>query len=68
MTKTLIDIDDALLEQAMRLTGAPTKKAVVNDALGQVVRRYEALGYVDLLRGGVDAELDDVKVIEDAQR
>lgn len=26
MTKTIIDVDDALLEQAMRFTGATTKR------------------------------------------
>ncbi|WP_298866183.1 type II toxin-antitoxin system VapB family antitoxin [Microbacterium sp.] len=68
MTKTLIDIDDALLARAMRLTGATTKKAAVNDALGQVVRRFEALGYIDMIRAGVAVDLDDAQVIEDAQR
>jgi len=68
MTKTLIDIDDALLERAMKLTGAPTKRAAVNDALAQVVRRFEALGYIDMIRGGVAIELDNAEVIEEAQR
>lgn len=68
MTKTLIDIDDALLAKAMELTGAVTKKAAVNDALAQVVRRGEALGYVDLLRSGIAVDLDDARVIDDAQR
>lgn len=68
MTKTLIDVDDELLEQAMRLTGATTKKAAVNAALAQTVRRGEALGYIDMLRNGVASELDDADVIADAQR
>lgn len=68
MTKTLIDVDDALLEQAMRLTGATTKKAAVNAALAQTVRRGEALGYIDMLRSGVAIELDDADVTADAQR
>lgn len=68
MTKTLIDIDDTLLEQAMRLTGATTKKAAVNAALAQAVRRGEALGYVDLLRSGMAIALDDADVTDDAQR
>lgn len=68
MTKTLIDVDDELLEQAMRLTGATTKKAAVNAALAQTVRRGEALGYIDMLRNGVAIELDDADVIADAQR
>ena len=68
MTKTLIDVDDELLEQAMRLTGATTKKAAVNAALAQTVRRGEALGYIDMLRSGAAIELDDADVIADAQR
>lgn len=68
MTKTLIDIDDELLEQAMRVTGATTKKAAVNEALAQTVRRSAALGYVDMLRTGVVVDLDDPDAIADAQR
>jgi len=68
MTKTLIDIDDALLARAMELTGATTKKAAVNEALAQAVRRIEALGYIDMVSGGVAVDLDDSRVIDAAQR
>lgn len=68
MTKTLIDIDDELLARVMELTGATTKKAAVNAALAQAARRGEALGYVDLLRGGLAVELDRAQVVADAQR
>jgi len=68
MTKTLIDIDEALLARAMELTGATTKKAAVNEALMQVVRRGEALGYIDLLQSGIAVDLDDARVIDRAQR
>lgn len=68
MTKTLIDVDDELLARVMKLTGATTKKAAVNEALAQAARRGEALGYVDLLRGGLAVELDDTDVITGAQR
>ncbi|MGB3376960.1 MAG: type II toxin-antitoxin system VapB family antitoxin [Microbacterium sp.] len=68
MAKTLVDIDDALLARAMQLTGAATKKAAVNEALAQMVRRFEARGYIDLIRGGVAVELDDPSVIDSAQR
>ena len=36
--RTNIDIDDKLMEQAMRSSGAPTKKAVVEEALRMLVR------------------------------
>lgn len=68
MTKTLIDVDDDLLDRVMKLTGATTKKAAVNEALAQAARRGEALGYVDLLHAGVAIELDDAAVIDGAQR
>ncbi|KJL34174.1 type II toxin-antitoxin system VapB family antitoxin [Microbacterium azadirachtae] len=68
MTKRLIDIDDALLAKAMEVTGAVTKKAAVNEALAQVVRRGEALGYIDLLQSGIAVDLDDARIIDDAQR
>ncbi|UJP09579.1 type II toxin-antitoxin system VapB family antitoxin [Microbacterium sp. KUDC0406] len=68
MTKTLIDVDDTLLERAMELTGTATKKAAVNEALAQVVRRGEALGYIDLISTGIVVELDDPDVIDGAQR
>ena len=35
--RTNIDIDDALLEEAMSVTGLATKKATVEEALRQVV-------------------------------
>lgn len=68
MTKTIIDVDDDLLKQAMRFTGATTKKAAVNEALAQTVRRGESLGYIDMLRSGIAIELDDADVTTDAQR
>jgi Arc/MetJ family transcription regulator len=36
--RTNIDIDDKLMAQAMRASGAPTKKAVVEEALRLLVR------------------------------
>jgi Arc/MetJ family transcription regulator len=36
--RTNIDIDDKLMEQAMKATGATTKKAVVESALRKVVQ------------------------------
>ncbi len=44
--RTNIDIDDKLMKQAMKATGAPTKKAAVETALRAVVRlqKQEAIG------------------------
>lgn len=37
--RTNIDIDDDLLAEAMRITGLTTKKAAVEEALRQIVRK-----------------------------
>lgn len=41
MTKTLIDIDDALLEAARGALGTATKKDTVNKALREVIAARE---------------------------
>lgn len=61
MTRTNIDIDDALLEQAMQLFGTTTKKETVELALrrlvGKAMTREEALA----MRGtGWDGDLDEM--------
>lgn len=38
--RTNIEIDDALLAEAMAATGLPTKKATVEEALLRLVRRH----------------------------
>jgi Arc/MetJ family transcription regulator len=52
MTKTLIDIDDNLLDQAQQILATTTKKATVNAALREVVRRWAAMRFSVLARGG----------------
>ncbi len=42
MTKTLVDVDDALLARAMELLGTSTKKDTINRALQLVVEDEEA--------------------------
>lgn len=68
MTKTLIDINDDVLERAMELSGLPTKRAVVASALEAYVRRMELTRYADFVAGGVLVDLADPAVIERAQR
>jgi len=41
MTKTLVDIDDALLEAAREVLGTSTKKDTVNAALREVLAAQE---------------------------
>ncbi len=51
MARTNIDIDDRLVEQAMRLTGARTKRQVVNIALRRLVDRGSLYRALRRLRG-----------------
>lgn len=54
---TNIDLDRELIEQAMQLSGHRTKKAVVNQALEEFVRRHKQQGILDLF-GEVEYEAD----------
>lgn len=55
--RTNIEIDDALLAEAQALAGTRTKKATVEFALAELIRRRKAKGML-ALRGRVDFELD----------
>jgi Arc/MetJ family transcription regulator len=57
MPKTLIDIDDELLDRARQILGTATKVATVNGALREVVRRWAAVEFGELARKGVFDEL-----------
>lgn len=46
--RTNVVIDDALLEEAMRLTGAKTKKEVITKALEELVTTRKRLNLLDL--------------------
>jgi Arc/MetJ family transcription regulator len=59
MALTQIDIDDDALAEAMRLSGAKTKKDMVNLALREFAarhRRVEALEHYAALAAGWDFE------------
>lgn len=45
---TNLDIDDELIEEALRLSGLKTKKAAVTLALQEYVRRKRQLGILEL--------------------
>lgn len=51
MSRTNIVLDDKLIAQAMHLTGAKTKREVVDIALRELVRRKEVYGGLLRLRG-----------------
>jgi Arc/MetJ family transcription regulator len=51
MGRTNIEIDDELVEKAMRLTGAVTKREVVDLALRRLVEKGTLYGAIRRLRG-----------------
>ncbi len=51
MGRTNIEIDDKLVEKAMRLTGARTKREVVNIALRRLVEKGSLYRAMRRLRG-----------------
>lgn len=55
--RTNIDIDDRLMRQAMRRSGAPTKKAAVEAGL-RLLAETHAQGSIRRLRGKVDWQGD----------
>lgn len=42
MPRMMVELDDRLLEEAKRLTGARTKRAAIETALAELVRRRKA--------------------------
>jgi Arc/MetJ family transcription regulator len=60
--RTNIDIDDALLEEAMKVTGQKTKKATVEEALRLIVKRAGQRQALEELRGmGWEGDLDQMR-------
>jgi Arc/MetJ family transcription regulator len=49
--RTTIEIDDALMRKAMRLSGLTTKKAVVEAALGLLIQTTRSRASIRRLRG-----------------
>jgi Arc/MetJ family transcription regulator len=58
MGRTNIEIDDALAEKAMQLTGARTKREVVDIALRRLVQKGNAYRALRRLRGKLAWEGD----------
>lgn len=55
--RTNIEIDGALLAEAQELAGTRTKKATVEFALAELIRRRKAKGLL-AYRGTVDLDID----------
>jgi len=68
MGKRLVDIDDALLEEATRILGAGTMKEAVNRSLEEVVSASRRRRHAQRLSDLRDLDLDDPDVMEEAWR
>lgn len=66
MTKHLIDIDDALLEQAREVTGAATMKETVNSALLHTVKADLRLRHAQRLANLDGTDLADDEIMDNA--
>lgn len=65
--RTNIDIDDNLLIEAMSLSGLPTKKATVEEALRRLVRCYhQRRAIADMAGLGWEGDLDELRQGRDA--
>jgi len=65
--RTNIDIDDALLAEAMAITGLTTKKAAVETALRRLIeRRHRQVALEDLTGIGWEGDLDRLREGRDA--
>jgi Arc/MetJ family transcription regulator len=66
MMRTNIDLDDALVEQAMIVTGQRTKKGAIEEALRRLVQAHEQRQAIADLRGlGWDGDLDAMRAPND---
>ena len=60
--RTNIDIDDALMAEAMKATGLSTKKAAVEEALRYFVETHRQRRALDRLHGiGWEGDLDEMR-------
>ena len=60
--RTNIEIDDDLIAEAMRLTGLPTKRAVVEEGLKLMVRVHKQTKALKTLKGlGWEGDLDEMR-------
>lgn len=67
MLRARRELDDALLAEAMAVSGLPTKKATVEEALRRMVRRHRQANAIAGLAGaGWVGDLDEMR--RDRQR
>lgn len=65
MARTVIDIDDEALSEAMEALGTKTKVATVNAALREIGARQRRMAFLDHMRDATD-DLGDSEVMRGA--
>lgn len=66
--RTVIDVDDALLQEAANILGTTTKRATVNGALAEFVAAAKRRRFIEMLDEGAFDDLTDAEVTADAWR
>ncbi|MFI8180677.1 type II toxin-antitoxin system VapB family antitoxin [Actinacidiphila glaucinigra] len=66
--RTVIDVDDALLQEAADILGTTTKRATVNGALAEFVAAAKRRRFIEMLDEGAFDDLTDAEVTADAWR
>lgn len=68
MSKTLIDLDDDLIDRAAKFLGTKTKKDTVNGALAEYVKLNLRIRFGERLASGGLPDLADPEVMAKAWR
>lgn len=68
VSRTVIDLDDALVEEAAAILGTTTKRATVNGALEEFVAAAKRRRFLEMLVGGAFDDLADPEVMANAWR
>lgn len=68
MSRTMIDLDDALVAEAAEILGTTTKRATVNGALAEFVSAAKRQRFMEMLDEGVFSDLGDPEVMARAWR
>lgn len=55
MARTTLDIDEDLVSKGMAVTGAPSKKALIEEAVRELIRSRARQEFIDFIRSGEPA-------------
>ncbi|MEV7615795.1 type II toxin-antitoxin system VapB family antitoxin [Streptomyces sp. NPDC089799] len=68
MSRTMVDLDDALLAEAAEILGTTTKRATINGALAEFVAAARRRRFVEMLEEGALDDLGNPAVMGEAWR